>query len=40
MPPGSLSGNFNKHRNEKIVVAKNGKKKYSARKWKVCAAYI
>jgi len=38
-PPGRLSGDFRIHKLEKIVGGGEGKRKYPARPYKVCAAY-
>ena len=37
-PPGRLSGDFRKHKLEKSFCGGEGKKKYSTRQCKVCAA--
>jgi len=37
-PPGRLSSDFRIHKLEKIVGGGEGKKKYPARQYKVCAA--
>jgi len=38
--PGRLSSDFRKHKFEKIVGGGEGKKKYPAREYKVCAAHM
>jgi len=38
-PPGRLSGNFRTCKLEKIVGGGEGKKKYPAKQFKVCAAH-
>jgi len=38
-PPGRLSGDFVIHKLEKIFGGGEGKKKYPARQFKVCAAH-
>jgi hypothetical protein len=37
--PGRLSGDFSKHKLDKIVAGGEDKKKYTARQCKVCAAH-
>jgi hypothetical protein len=37
-PPGRLSGDFRIYKLEKIVVGREGKRKYRTRQCKVCAA--